>query len=145
VDPQARREFWDAIHRLSDEGVTVLVSTHYMDEAERCHRIVYIMDGHILADGTIPELLAHAGLHTLRVRGSATSALRSTLERLPGIEQVAPFGETLHVTGTDRAMLLAAVAPFRNDPQLLWSEGDTTLEDVFIHLMQRRRAGTDGH
>lgn len=145
VDPQARREFWDAIHRLSDEGVTVLVSTHYMDEAERCHRIVYIMDGHILADGTIPELLTHAGLHTLTVRGTGTGALRTQLESLPGIEQVAPFGETLHVTGTDRAALLSAVAPFRSDPALVWSDGGTTLEDVFIHLMQRRKAGTDGH
>jgi ABC-2 type transport system ATP-binding protein len=144
VDPQARREFWDAIHSLSDEGVTVLVSTHYMDEAERCHRIVYIMDGHILADGTIPELLSHAGLHTLTVRGAGTGALRTQLESLPGIEQVAPFGDTLHVAGTDHAALLAAVAPFRSDPALAWSDGETTLEDVFIHLMQRRRAGTDG-
>lgn len=72
VDPKARREFWDAIHDLSDQGVTVLVSTHYMDEAERCHRIVYIMDGEILADGTIGELLENAGLHTFTVR-AATS------------------------------------------------------------------------
>jgi ABC-2 type transport system ATP-binding protein len=145
VDPQARREFWDAIHALSDEGVTVLVSTHYMDEAERCHRIVYIMDGHILADGTIPELLERAGLHTLRVRGSGVGELRSKLERMPGVEQVAPFGETLHVTGADREALLAAVAPFRSAPDLEWSAGETTLEDVFIHLMQRRQVRTDGY
>jgi ABC-2 type transport system ATP-binding protein len=144
VDPQARREFWDAIHGLSDEGVTVLVSTHYMDEAERCHRIVYIMDGHILADGTIPELLAQAGLHTLTVRGEGLGSLRARIEALPGVEQVAPFGETLHVTGTDRAALLAAVAPLRADPRLSWSDGETTLEDVFIHLMKRHRTGTDG-
>ena len=145
VDPQARREFWDAIHRLSDEGVTVLVSTHYMDEAERCHRIVYIMDGHILADGTIPDLLSQTGLHTLRVRGRGTGALRARLEALPGVEQVAPFGENLHVTGEDRAALLAAVAPFRSDPDLVWSEGETTLEDVFIHLMRRHRVHPHGH
>ena len=144
VDPQARREFWDAIHRLSDEGVTVLVSTHYMDEAERCHRIVYIMDGHILADGTIPDLLAQSGLHTLSVRGPGTGALRARLEALPDVEQVAPFGESLHVTGEDRAALLAAVAPFRADPDLVWSEGETTLEDVFIHLMQRHRGPPHG-
>lgn len=140
VDPQARREFWDQIHALSDEGVTVLVSTHYMDEAERCHRIVYIMDGHILADGTIPEILMQTGLHTLRVQGPGMAELRGRLEGLPGIEQVAPFGESLHVTGTDRPALLAAVAPFRAAGQGAWSEGQATLEDVFIHLMARERA-----
>jgi ABC-2 type transport system ATP-binding protein len=142
VDPQARREFWDQIHALSDEGVTVLVSTHYMDEAERCHRIVYIMDGHILADGTIPDILAQTGLHTLRVQGPGMAELRARLEGLPGIEQVAPFGESLHVTGTDHAALLAAVAPFRGSGQGEWSEGSATLEDVFIHLMARERGAS---
>ncbi|MCG3171806.1 MAG: putative multidrug ABC transporter ATP-binding protein YbhF [Pseudomonadales bacterium] len=139
VDPQARREFWDEIHRLSDAGVTVLVSTHYMDEAERCHRIVYIMDGVILADGTIPHLLANAGLHTVTVQGAGTAALRPALERLPGVDEVAPFGETLHLTGTDRAALLAAVAPYRADPTLRWDEGETSLEDLFIHLLRGRQ------
>jgi ABC-2 type transport system ATP-binding protein len=139
VDPQARREFWDAIHTLSDEGVTVLVSTHYMDEAERCHRIVYIMDGEILADGTISALLANAGLHTFSVAGQGIPELRAALERLPGVEQVAPFGETLHVTGTDPDALRAAVAPWRNDSRWRWAEGETSLEDLFIHLMSRHR------
>ena len=141
VDPQARREFWDQIHALAEEGVTVLVSTHYMDEAERCHRIVYIMDGHILADGTIPEILAQTGLHTLQVKGGGLAELRARLERLPGVEQVAPFGEALHVTGTDREALLAAVAPLRAAGDGQWSEGETSLEDVFIHLMARQRGG----
>ncbi|MBP8926024.1 MAG: ABC transporter ATP-binding protein [Pseudomonadales bacterium] len=139
VDPQARREFWDAIHDLSDQGVTVLVSTHYMDEAERCHRIVYIMDGEILADGTIGELLADAGLHTFTVQGGDIARLRGALERSAGIEQVAPFGDTLHVTGVDRAALQAAIAPYRDQGEHRWAEGETTLEDVFIHLMSRRR------
>jgi ABC-2 type transport system ATP-binding protein len=144
VDPQARREFWDSIHTLSDSGVTVLVSTHYMDEAERCHRIVYIMDGEILADGTISELLANAGLHTFTVRGPGVAKLRSRLEREPGVDQVAPFGETLHVTGMDRAALLAALEPLRGDSTWTWAEEETSLEDLFIHLMtQRRRGGAD--
>ncbi len=138
VDPKARREFWDAIHDLSDQGVTVLVSTHYMDEAERCHRIVYIMDGEILADGTIGELLENAGLHTFTVQGGDIAQLRVALESRAGIEQVAPFGDTLHVTGTDRAALQAAIAPFRDHAAHRWAEGETTLEDVFIHLMSRR-------
>ena len=144
VDPQARREFWDAIHALSDSGMTVLVSTHYMDEAERCHRIVYIMDGEILADGTIAGLLANAGLHTFTVQGSGVAQLRPRLEHQPGVEQVVPFGDTLHVTGTDRAALLAAIAPLRGDSTWTWAEGETSLEDLFIHLAaQRRRGGAD--
>ena len=144
VDPQARREFWDSIHALSDSGVTVLVSTHYMDEAERCHRVVYIMDGEILADGTIAELLANAGLHTFTVQGPAVAQLRPRLERQPGVQQVAPFGDTLHVTGTDRAALLAAIEPLRGDSSWTWAEGETSLEDLFIHLAaQRRRGGAD--
>ena len=141
VDPQARREFWDSIHALSDSGVTVLVSTHYMDEAERCHRIVYIMDGVILADGTIAELLADAGLHTFTVQGSDVTRLRPRLERQPGVEQVAPFGDTLHVTGTDRAALLAAIEPLRADSCWTWAEGETSLEDLFIHLAALHRRG----
>jgi len=144
VDPQARREFWDSIHALSDSGVTVLVSTHYMDEAERCHRIVYIMDGEILADGTIAGLLANAGLHTFTVQGPGVAQLRPRLERQPGVEQVAPFGDTLHVTGTDRAALLAAIEALRVDSSWTWAEGETSLEDLFIHLAaQRRRGGAD--
>jgi ABC-2 type transport system ATP-binding protein len=147
VDPQARREFWDAIHALSDEGVTVLVSTHYMDEAERCHRIVYIMDGEILADGTIAELLAHTGLHTFTVQGPEVYELRTRLEQRAGVERVAPFGEKLHVTGTDRAALLAAIEPFRAEGSWHWEEGETSLEDVFIHLAaaRRRRGTADAH
>ena len=144
VDPQARREFWDSIHALSDSGVTVLVSTHYMDEAERCHRIVYIMDGEILADGTIAGLLANAGLHTFTVQGPGVAQLRPRLERQSGVEQVAPFGDTLHVTGTDRAALLAAIEALRVDSSWTWAEGETSLEDLFIHLAaQRRRGGAD--
>ncbi len=141
VDPQARREFWDEIHRLADAGVTVLVSTHYMDEAERCHRIVYIMDGVILADGTIPELIAGAGLHTVTVQGSGVVALRPTLERLEGVDEVTPFGEALHLTGTDHAALMAAITPYRGNPALSWTEGETSLEDLFIHLLRSRRTG----
>ncbi len=141
VDPQARREFWDTIHTLSDGGMTVLVATHYMDEAERCHRIVYIMDGQILADGTIEELIAHSGLHTFTVQGSRVAELRARLERQPGVDQVAPFGETLHVTGRDRDALLAAIYPLRVDAGYRIAEGHTSLEDVFIHLSSQQRRG----
>jgi ABC-2 type transport system ATP-binding protein len=139
VDPQARREFWDAIHTLSEEGVTVLVSTHYMDEAERCHRIVYILDGELLAAGTIDSLIESSGLQTWTVEGADLAALRQSLLAREATLQVAPFGNTLHVTGDDPDRLAAAIAPFRGLGNQRWTESNTTLEDVFIFLMARHR------
>src|SRR5207248_4457173 len=69
VDPKARRDFWDQIHALAAQGITVLVSTHYMDEAERCHEIAYIAYGHLLAHGTVDELIAKSALTTYTVIG----------------------------------------------------------------------------
>ncbi len=138
VDPKARREFWDSIHQLAAEGMTVLVSTHYMDEAERCHRIVYISAGKVIARGTVDEVVANSGLVTFVVRGGDLGALQERLEGLDGIEQVAPFGATLHVVGSDPVRLEAAIAPFRGDPAYQWSRGETSLEDVFIQLMAGR-------
>lgn len=135
VDPQARRDFWDQIHRLSQEGLTVLVSTHYMDEAERCHRIVYIFEGVVIAQGTVPEVVAESRLVTWIARGDGLMDLARDLEGRPGIEQVAPFGDSLHVLGLDAAALEAAIAPFKN--RATWARGETTLEDVFIQLMRR--------
>jgi ABC-2 type transport system ATP-binding protein len=135
VDPKARREFWDSIHTLAGEGMTVLVSTHYMDEAERCHRIVYISSGRVIARGTVDEVVANSGLVTFVVRGGDLNRLQARLEGLDGVEQVAPFGATLHVVGSDIGKLEAAIAPYRNDPAHVWSRGETSLEDVFIQLM----------
>ena len=140
VDPKARREFWDEIHALTENGLTVLVSTHYMDEAERCHSIAYIAYGRLLAHGTVEEVIANAGLSTWSVSGPGVAWLRGRVERAPGVEFVAPFGNSLHLSGTDRAALEAAVAPYRNDPDLVWSEEPPGLEDVFILLMQRAGA-----
>ena len=102
VDPKARREFWDEIHRLARGGLTVLVSTHYMDEAERCHRISYISYGKMLATGTVDEVVANAGLTTFVVEGPRLDQVADALEGRPGVEQVAPFGTTLHVVGSDK-------------------------------------------
>ncbi|TWT03186.1 ABC transporter ATP-binding protein [Reyranella sp. CPCC 100927] len=135
VDPKARREFWDQVHTLAGKGVTVLVSTHYMDEAERCHRIVYISAGKVIARGTVDEVVANSGLVTYVVRGGDLHALQAKLDGLAGIEQVAPFGTTLHVVGADIDKLEAAIEPYRHDPAHTWSRGETSLEDVFIQLM----------
>ena len=136
VDPQARRDFWDEIHDLAEGGITVLVSTHYMDEAERCHDIAYIFNGELIARGTADELIARSHLITFQALGPRADRLARELGGKPGIEMVSPFGPALHVSGTERAMLEQAIEPFRHDPWR-WSEVAPSLEDVFIHLMGR--------
>ncbi|MBC7944941.1 MAG: ABC transporter ATP-binding protein [Burkholderiales bacterium] len=136
VDPQARREFWDQIHDLALAGITVLVSTHYMDEAERCHRLAYIANGKLLVQGTVKEVTANCGLHTWSVTGDDLSALTQELRAQPGIAMVVPFGVSLHVTGTDADALEHALAPYRERPNLHWQRSEPGLEDVFIQLMR---------
>lgn len=136
VDPKARREFWDEIHALSAEGLTVMVSTHYMDEAERCHDIAYIAYGRLIARGTAEAVIAQSGLVTFRGEGPGADRLARDLADKPGVLMAAPFGAALHVSGTDRAALEAAIAPYRAPP-LRWLEVAPTLEDVFIRLMSQ--------
>ena len=136
VDPQARRDFWDEIHDLAESGITVLVSTHYMDEAARCHDIAYIFNGELIARGTADEIIARAHLFTFEAEGPRADRLARELEGKPGIEMVSPFGATLHVSGSDRVALDRAIAPFRRDPWH-WNAVQPSLEDVFIHLMSR--------
>jgi len=139
VDPKARREFWREIHKLAAEGLTVLVSTHYMDEAERCHEIAYIAYGDLLAHGTVEEVVGAARLTTFNVSGDGLAELGARLERTPGVDMVAPFGTSLHVSGRDRAALEAAIAPYRDSPSLAFAPATPTLEDVFIDLMNRSK------
>ncbi len=134
VDPQARRGFWDEIHALAATGLTVLVSTHYMDEAERCHDIAYIAYGKLLARGTADEVIDGAKLFTWRGEGPGVDRIAPDLRRNPAVEMAAPFGLALHVSGSDAAALERALAPYRKSP-FRWTETDPTLEDVFIHLM----------
>ena len=135
VDPKARREFWDEIHRLAAGGLTVLVSTHYMDEAERCHRISYISYGKMLATGTVAEVVRNAGLTTFIVHGPKMESIAGELRGQPGVEQVAPFGATLHVVGRDKAALELALAAVSKRPNVEIKAGETSLEDVFIQFM----------
>ncbi len=137
VDPKARREFWEEIHRLAHQGVTVLVSTHYMDEAERCHRLGYIAYGRLLATGTPAELVAGCGLSTRIASGPAVAALAERIEALPAVELVTRFGGSLRVCGADAGRLDADLAAYRRLPDISWSDGSPLLEDVFIHLMQQ--------
>ncbi|WP_293810351.1 ABC transporter ATP-binding protein [uncultured Bosea sp.] len=135
VDPKARREFWDEIHRLAGDGMTVLVSTHYMDEAERCHRIGYIAYGRMLATGTVEEVVKGSGLVTYVVHGVLKPPQIRALSAAEGVEQVAPFGAALHVVGTDRRKLEAALEPLKSDAGIKVEPGETSLEDVFIKFM----------
>jgi ABC-2 type transport system ATP-binding protein len=135
VDPKARRDFWEEIHTLAATGISVLVSTHYMDEAERCHRLAYLAYGSLLVTGTVDEVVAQQGLATWLVSGPELGALERELRAAPGVAAVTPFGHTLHVTGRDPAALDAATAAWRNDPRWRWQRSEATLEDVFIHLM----------
>jgi ABC-2 type transport system ATP-binding protein len=144
VDPQARRDFWDEIHQLAAQGLTVLVSTHYMDEAERCDRIVYLAYGSILARGTVTEVIEESNLSTWIVTGSDVRTLAAELQQRDGIDQVSVFGVTLHVSGRDAAKLEQAIAPFRARSAFSWEKSSPSLEDVFIHLMAPFRARMTG-
>ena len=134
VDPKARRDFWDQIHRLAGEGITVLVSTHYMDEAERCHELVYIAYGHVLARGTEAEIVQGAHLTVYEVSGAITPTQQASVAYAPGVDSVAPFGSRLHVAGRDAALVQQAVAPLAAQG-LQVARADANLEDVFISLI----------
>ena len=135
VDPGARRDFWDHIHQLAHDGITVLVSTHYMDEAERCHALAYIAYGKLLAHGTIREVIDAAQLATWEIEGEGLMRTLEELRALPAVEMVAPFGNALHVSGTDAAAVGRAMAPLGARGGLAVREVAPGLEDVFIHLM----------
>ncbi|UDF05206.1 ABC transporter ATP-binding protein [Asticcacaulis sp. AND118] len=135
VDPQARRDFWDQIHRLAGEGLTVLVSTHYMDEAERCDEIVYIAYGKLMTQGPVTRIIDESGLHTWVAEGSGVRGLAERLRGRDGAEHVAYFGSALHVSGGDAATLDALIASEGGGTQ--WRRERPSLEDVFIHLMSK--------
>jgi len=139
VDPKARREFWNEIHALAAEGLTVLVSTHYMDEAERCHEIAYIAYGVLLTHGTVEQVIAESKLHTYTVSGGDLPELADELAKKPGVDSVAPFGTVLHVSGRDAEKLEAAIASCHDLGALQFSRSEPSLEDVFIDLMTRAK------
>jgi ABC-2 type transport system ATP-binding protein len=140
VDPKARREFWEEIHQLAGQGLTFLIATHYMDEAERCHRLAFIVDGHLLTQGTAAEVIEQAHLATWSVVGPDLLWLAEQLRGQPGVEQAVPFGNALHVSGDEAAALERAIAPFRTGPYE-WRRIGSSLEDVFIHFMSRSKGG----
>jgi len=135
VDPKARREFWDEIHALAANGMTILVSTHYMDEAERCHRINYISYGNLLASGTVQDVIDGAHLTTFVVEGKQINTIAKALKSLSGVDQVAPFGNSLHVVGQDERLLANTLDQHAGALEFSYRLGETSLEDVFIQFM----------
>ena len=136
VDPKARRDFWDEIRGLADKGVTVLVSTHYMDEAVQCDYIAYIAYGRKLIAGEARDIPAMTGIHVWEVEGPAVrDGLEEALKTEPGVEQVARFGAVLHISGKDEAALNAVAESYSARPGQTWTRGMPDLEDAFIHLM----------
>jgi ABC-2 type transport system ATP-binding protein len=136
VDPKARREFWEEIHQLAGQGLTFLIATHYMDEAERCHRLAFILNGNLLTHGTVAEVVAGSNLTTWSVSGPDLLGLAEQVRKHPAVEQAVPFGNTLHVSGAEAIGLEQAIAPFRT-AQYEWHQVESGLEDVFIHLMDK--------
>ena len=143
VDPKARRDFWDEIHRLAAGGMTVLVTTHYMDEAERCHEIIFIANGKRITQGTVSEVIAHAGLTTWVARGEGLEDVQHALTDNPAISTVAPFGDSLHVSGTDAEALAAATAVYRARKDQQWELTEPSMEDAFIQYMALSSAHQD--
>ena len=135
VDPSARRDFWEELHRLAARGISVLVSTHYMDEAERCHKLAYIAYGELLAQGTAQEVTASQELSTWAIHGEGLGTLSETLKKRPGVDQTVLFGATLHASGRDGAALERTLREATAGMACRLERTDTGLEDVFIHLM----------
>lgn len=133
VDPKARREFWDQVHYLATRGITTLVSTHYMDEAERCNRLAYIMRGEILVTGTAEKIIQQANLLTWQVRGSSLPEFAEVLRKEQGIDQVISYGQALHVSGKDKFALEEISKKYSEEYQ--WIPIETSLEDVFVNLV----------
>ncbi len=141
VDPKARRDFWNQVHKLTSQGMTALITTHYMDEAERCHRLAYIAYGNLLASGTVQDVIDQEGLTSFEIVGPELYKLGERLKSCPGIEQVVPFGNTLHLSGKDRDAMQSALQT-EVDSQYQWRQIEPSLEEVFISLMNRARSGT---
>jgi ABC-2 type transport system ATP-binding protein len=135
VDPAARRDFWEELHRLSARGISVLVSTHYMDEAERCHKLAYIAYGELLTKGSAETVTKEQGLHTWTLRGKDLSPLEEGLKGKPGVEQTVLFGSILHVSGKNGAALEQTLRTETAGMNCRIEKTETGLEDVFIHLM----------
>lgn len=137
VDPIARREFWDKIHDLSEKGITTLVSTHYMDEAERCTRLAYLAYGNLLVTGTVKEVIASTNLSTWQITGNVTTNLLQEAKTIDGVTQAALFGNQLHICGYEQEKIEAGLNKLAEEKSITWQAIEPTLEDAFIGLVKK--------
>lgn len=136
IDPIARREFWDAIHTLSEQGVTTLMSTHYMDEAERCTRLAYLAYGDLMITGTVDDVINTTHLNTWEVQGQVTTHMLQTIKRIQGVNQAALFGRHIHISGLDKKSIEQGLTQLANTAAITWKPITPTLEDAFISLVE---------
>lgn len=137
VDPIARREFWDKIHQLSEQGVTIFVSTHYMDEAERCTRLAYLSSGNLLVTGKVSDVIAKTQLKTWEIAGVITTPLLRKVKQIEGVTQAALFGNHIHICGEDVKNIEKKLRDFTEKHHLSWKRIETTLEDAYINLVSK--------
>lgn len=137
VDPLARRDFWDEIHTLSEQGVTTLVSTHYMDEAERCTRLAYLAYGDLLVTGTVNEVIASTKIKTWTIKGEVSTALLQEVKQITGALQAALFGNQIHVSGYQSEAIEQGLQQLAEKQPIQWHAIESTLEDAFISLVNK--------
>lgn len=139
VDAQSRMDFWRVMHDLSAEGITILLSSHNMDEIERCHRISYISNGQQLLNGNIKDIVQHINLLTWSVRGKNIALLAKQLEVIPGIDQVITLLDSLHVSSKDHEALNKAIKPYHSNSNFSWDITETSLDDIFLWMTRHQK------
>ncbi len=136
IDPIARRDFWDSIHALSEQGITTLMSTHYMDEAERCTRLAYLAYGKLLVTGTVDYVINNTNLKTWEISGAVTTGLLQQIKRIDGVTQAALFGRKIHVCALEEQLIESALHALQAEVAINWVQIEPTLEDAFIHMVK---------
>ena len=137
IDPIARRDFWDKIHALSEKGITTLMSTHYMDEAERCTRLAYLAYGDLIITGTVDDVIASTHLHTWEIRGEVTTRLLKEVKCLADVTQAALFGRQIHVCGFNIDSIERGLDALKQKHAIHWQRIESSLEDAFISLVNK--------
>ncbi|MDX2345670.1 MAG: ABC transporter ATP-binding protein [Legionella sp.] len=137
IDPIARREFWDTIHALSEQGVTTLMATHYMDEAERCTRLAYLAYGDLIITGTVDDVIKATDLNTWEIKGDITTELLQAAKKITGVSQAALFGRCIHVSGLDKNLIESGLKALKKTRKISCHPIEPTLEDAFIRLVEQ--------
>jgi ABC-2 type transport system ATP-binding protein len=139
----SRREFWEQIHGLASDGTTVLLTTHYMDEAERCHRLAFIFRGQLLAVGTPEQIIARRALRALELETDKPREAAQLLRQQPEVDEVAHYGHVLRLTthsGTDPVAFVHALLSRHGITVQASSASRVTVEDAFVSMVREDNA-----